>query len=170
MLPKSYIIYKWTVYAFATALLFALQHLVLNQIHIFGVTPFLFPMLPALVASYEGLHRGSVFSLVLGVVCDLLLTGPFDGFFTVLFTLIGIFAALIGENLLSPGWLCGFVVSLLGLGINAAAHLAVFSLIGQLRPLLMGRIALTECIITLPALLVVLPLYRRIHRRCAVEY
>ena len=170
MLPKSYIIFKWTVYALSTALLLAVQHLFLNHIHIFNVTPFLYPMLPALVSSYEGLRRGSIFSLVLGVICDLLIFGPFDGFFTVTFTLIGIFSALIGENLLSPGWLCGFVVSLMALGINAAAHLAIFFLTGELRPLLMGHIALTECVITLPALLIILPLYRRIHRRCAVEY
>ena len=155
MLPKSYIVFKWTVYSLATLLLFALQHLVLNHISIFGTAPFLYPMLPALVASYEGLRRGSVFSLVLGVVCDLLIAGPFDGFYTIIFTFIGIFAALIGENIFSPGWLCGFIL---------------FLLAGELRPLLMGQIAITECAITLPALLIALPLYRRIHRRCAVEY
>lgn len=170
MLPKSYIVFKWTVYSLATLLLFALQHLVLNHISIFGTAPFLYPMLPALVASYEGLRRGSVFSLVLGVVCDLLIAGPFDGFFTIIFTFIGIFAALIGENVFSPGWLCGFVVSLMGLGMTAAARLILFLLAGELRPLLMGQIAITECAITLPALLIALPLYRRIHRRCAVEY
>ena len=170
MLPKSYIIAKWTVYSLATLLLFALQHLILNHIDLLGATPFLYPMLPALVASYEGLRRGSVFSLVLGVVCDLLIVGPFDGFYTVIFTLIGIFAALIGENVFSPGWLCGFVVSLMGLGLTAAARLLLFLLSGELRPILMGRLAIAECLITLPALLLALPVYRWIHRRCAVEY
>lgn len=170
MLPKSYIIAKWTVYSLATLLLFGLQHLVLNHIAILGVTPFLYPMLPALVASYEGLRRGSVFALAVGVVCDLLLAGPFDGFYTIIFTLIGIFAALIGENVLSPGWLCGFVVSLLGLALTVAARLLLFFLAGELRPLLMGQIALMECAVTLPAVIPALPLYRRIHRRCAVEY
>lgn len=170
MLPKSYIIAKWTVYSLATLLLFGFQHLILNHIEILGATPFLYPILPALVASYEGLRRGSVFALVVGVVCDLLLTGPFDGFFTIIFALIGILAALIGENLLSPGWLCGFVVSLMGLGITAAARLLLYFLSGELRPLLMGQLALTECIITLPAILPALPLYRWIHRRCAADY
>lgn len=170
MLPKSYIIAKWTAYSLATLLLFALQHLILNHIEILGATPFLYPMLPALVASYEGLRRGCVFSLVLGVVCDLLIVGPFDGFFTVIFTLIGIFAALIGENVFSPGWLCGVVVSLMGLGMTVAARLLLFLLTGELRLLLMGQIALLECAVTLPALLIALPVYRWVHRRCAVEY
>lgn len=170
MLPKSYIIAKWTVYALATLLLFGLQHLILGHITILGASPFLYPMLPVLVSSYEGLRRGSVFSLALGVVCDMLLTAPFDGFFTIIFTLIGIIAALISENLLSPGWLCGFVVSLVGLGGTVAARLVLYLLSGELRPLLMGQLALTECIITLPALFCALPLYRWIHRRCASEY
>ena len=170
MLPKSYIIAKWTVYTLATLALFALQHLILNNIHILGVTPFLYPILPAIVASYEGLRRGSIFALVLGVVCDLLIFGPFDGFYTIIFSLIGIFSALIGENLFSPGWLCGLVVSLLGLGLTLAARLMLFLLAGQLRPLLMVPQALIECAISLPALFAVLPLYEYVHRHCATEY
>lgn len=170
MLPKSYIIAKWTVYTLATLLMAALQHLLLDRISLWGVTPFIYPMLPALVASYEGLHRGSKFALVTGILCDLLIAGPFDGFYTVLFTLIGILAALIGENLLSPGWLCGFSVAAMGLGLVIISRLLLHLLSGSLRPLLMGRIALTEIAISLPVLLVALPIYRWIHSRCAADY
>lgn len=170
MLPKSYIVAKWTVYALATLALFALQHLILNHITILGVTPFLYPMIPAIVASYEGLHRGSIFALAVGVVCDLLIFGPFDGFFTVIFALIGILSALISENLFSPGWLCGLVVSLLGLGLTLAARLTLFLLAGEFRPLLMLPQALIECAISLPVLFVAVPLYEYVHRHCAAEY
>ena len=170
MLPKSYLIAKWTVYALATLALAAVQHLVLGQISVLSVTPFLYPMLPALVASYEGLQRGSRFSLVMGLVCDLLLLAPFPGFYTITFTLIGVLAGLIGENLLSPGWLCGFTVSAMGLAIVNAARLLLYFLGGDLHPLLMGRIALVEIVITLPMLLLALPIYRTIHSRCAVDY
>ena len=170
MLPKSYLIAKWTVYALATLALAAVQHLVLGQISVLGVTPFLYPMLPALVASYEGLQRGSRFSIVMGLVCDLLILAPFPGFYTITFTLIGVLAGLIGENLLSPGWLCGFTVSAMGLAIVNAARLLLYFLSGDLHPLLMGRIALTEIVITLPMLLLSLPIYRTIHSRCAVDY
>lgn len=170
MLPKSYIITKWTVYALATLALCAVQHLVLNHISILDVTPFLYPMLPALVSSYEGLKRGSRFSLVTGFFCDLLILGPFPGFYTITFTLIGVLAGLIGENLLSPGWLCGFTVSAMGLGIVNLARLFLYMLSGDLHPLLMGHIALVELLITLPMLLPSLPVYRAIHSRCAVDY
>jgi len=170
MLPKSYIITKWTVYGLATLGLAALQHLVLDHVSLWGVTPFLFPMLCALVASYEGLQRGSKFSLVMGLLCDLIILGPFDGFYTVTFTLIGILAGLIGENLLSPGWLCGFTVSGMSLVLVNVARLLIYLLSGALSPLLMGRIALVEILITLPMLLACLPVYRAIHSRCAVDY
>jgi len=170
MLPKSYIIAKWSVYGLATLALCAVQHLILNRISLWDVTPFLYPMLPALVASYEGLQRGSRFSLVMGVICDLLILGPFDGFYTVTFTLIGVLAGLIGERLLSPGWLCGFTVSAMGLAIVNLARLLLYLLSGDLHPILMGRIVLVEILITLPMLLPALPVYRAIHRRCAVDY
>ena len=71
MMPKSYLVFKWTVYSLATLGLFALQYLVLSHIQVLGLSPFLYPILPAVAASYEGLRRGSVFALVVGVVCDL---------------------------------------------------------------------------------------------------
>ena len=170
MLPKSYIVFKWTVYGLATIALFAFQYLVLDQITVWGLTPFLYPMLPAVAASYEGLRRGSVFALVLGVVCDLLVVGPFDGFYTLAFTLAGVIAALIGENLLSPGFLCALVVSVLSLLLTAGLRILFAWLSGGEDFLLMGEIALGETLLTIPAVVVVFPLYRWVHKRCTVEY
>ena len=170
MLPKSYIVAKWTVYALATLALSALQRLVLDHISLWDVTPFIFPMLPALVASYEGLHRGGNFALVLGLFCDLLLAGPFAGFYTITFAVIGLLSGQIGENVMSPGWLCGFTVSAIGLALVAAARLLLFFISGELHLLLMSRIALVEIVITLPLLLIALPIYRWIHARCATDY
>ena len=169
-MPKSYLVFKWTVYSLATLGLFALQYLVLGHIRVLGLTPFLYPVLPAVAASYEGLRRGSVFALAVGVVCDLLLPGPFEGFFTLAFTLAALMAALIAENLLSPGFLCGLAVSALSLGITGALRLAVQALSGGGYLGLMARMVLTEALITLPAVIVVVPVYRLIHDRCASEY
>jgi len=170
MLPKSYLIYKWSVYGLATVLLFALQHLLLNHIQIWGVTPFLYPMLPAVLASYEGLRRGSVFGLVLGAVCDILIAGPFDGFYTVTFTVIALVSALIGEKLLSSDILCALTVSSLSLVATGLLHTLVLLLAGHNYPLLMLRITLLEMILSLPSLVVIAPLYRLIYRRCAADY
>lgn len=170
MMPKSYLVFKWTVYSLATLALFALQDLVLDSVHVLGLTPFLYPVLPAVAASYEGLRRGSVFALAVGLVCDLLLPGPFDGFFTIAFTLAALIAGLIAENLLSPGLLCGLAVSAEALAVTALLRLAVQFLSGGSYLGLMSRMALVEALITLPAVVVVVPVYRLIHDRCASEY
>ena len=170
MLPKSYLIFKWSVYALATLGLFFLQYLILNQISAQGITPFLYPILPAVLASYEGLRRGSVFGLVLGLVCDLLLTPPFYGFFTITFTLIALLAGLIGENLLSPGFFCGLSVSRMALLLNGALRILLELLGGSGHTLLLIQIALGETLLSLPALVLILPLYRWIHKRCAADY
>ena len=63
MLPKSYTVFKWLVYALATLLLFSLQSLLLNHIRVLNLLPFLYPVLPAVAAMYEGPRRGPVFGL-----------------------------------------------------------------------------------------------------------
>lgn len=169
-MPKTYVIWKWTVYALATLALFALQYLVLNQIRVWGLRPFLYPMLPAVVSSYEGLRRGSLFSLCLGAVCDILLPGPFEGFFVLTFTVIGLASGRIGESALPSGWLCGLLVSALALLLTGGGRILVQLLAGGGYPALMGKIALQETLITLPALVAVLPLYRHIFRKLPNEY
>ena len=170
MLPKSYLAFKWAVYGLATLLLFAVQSLVLNNIRVFRLTPFLYPMLPAIAAMYEGSRRGPVFALVLGVVCDLLLFTPSPGFYTVVFPLVALFSAIIAENFFAPGVLCGLFVSAGGLLLTGAFRVLAQILSGGGHLALMAQTALGETLLTMPALLVVLPVYRVVHRRCAVDY
>ena len=169
-MPKTYVIWKWTVYALATLVLFALQYLLLNRLEMWGIRPFLYPMLPAVVSSYEGLRRGSVFSLCLGLVCDILLPGPFEGFFAVTFTAVGILSGRIGESALPSGWLCGLLVSALSLLTTGGARILVQLLARGGHLTLMGRITLLETLLTLPALVIVLPLYRQVFRKLPNEY
>ena len=170
MQPKSYTVFKWAVYALATLLFFALQGLVLDHVRVWGLTPFLYPILPAVEAMYEGPRRGPVFALVMGLFCDILIWGPFEGFYALSFTIIALISAVIGENMLTPGTFCALLVSvgaLLGTGgLRVLAHL----LSGGQYVRLTARLALGEAIISLPALLLILPVYRTIHRRCAVDY
>ncbi len=170
MLPKSYVVFKWAVYALATLGLCALQSLVLCHIRVLGLTPFLYPLLPALVAMFEGSRRGAVFALLFGLCCDLLLPAPFRGFFTIVFPAAAALAAAAAERLLSRGFLCGLVVSSLALLVTAAGRMLVQILAGGRYLGLMARIAAGEGLLTLPALLLALPLYRAIARRCAADY
>lgn len=170
MLPKSYLAFKWIVYALATLLLCALQTLVFCHIRVLSVTPFLYPMLPAVAAMYEGPKRGAFYALSFGFLCDLLLPAPFTGFFVLLFPLIALLSASIAGNMLSPGFFCALLVSALGLLMTGGARVLLQFLSGGSHLTLMAWVALAEALLSLPALAVVFPLYRAIHRRCAADY
>ena len=170
MLPKSYTAFKWIIYFLATLLLCALQSFALCHIRVLSVTPFLYPMLPAIAAMYEGPKQGSVYALSFGFLCDLLLPAPLPGFFVVLFPLIALISGSIAENMLSPGIFCAVLVSAMGLLITSGVRVLLHFLSGGEYFVLMGWVALVESLLTLPALVIVMPLYRGIHRRCASDY
>ncbi len=170
MLPKSYVVFKWVMYAVATLFLCALQSVVFNHIHVFRLTPFLYPVLPALVAMFEGARPGAVFALCFGLACDLLVPAPFRGFFVLIFPVAAVVSAGIAGRLLSRGFLCGGVVSAAGLVLTACFRLFIQILSGGEYLGLMARIALGEVILTIPAVVIALPLYRMIYRRCGAEY
>ena len=160
MQPKSYTVFKWAVYALATLLFFSLQGLVLDHVRVWGLTPFL----------YEGPRRGPVFALVMGLFCDILIWGPFEGFYALSFTIIALISAVIGENMLTPGTFCALLVSVGALLGTGGLRVLVHLLSGGQYVRLTARLALGEAVISLPALLLILPVYRTIHRRCAVDY
>lgn len=170
MLPKSYVVFKWIVYAAATLLLCGVQSMVLNHIHIVGLTPFLYPILPAMVAMFEGSRQGAVFAFFFGLACDLLVPAPFQGFFVLIFPVAAFVSAGVAERLMSRGLLCGAIVSSLGLLLTDCLRLFVQVLSGGRYLGLMAQIALGEAVLTLPAVLIVLPVYRMIYRRCAADY
>lgn len=169
-MPKSYVAFKWAVYAFATLLLFGLQSVVLNHIRVWGVTPFFYPMLPALAAMYEGQKRGTIFALFLGIVCDLLLYGPFEGFFTIVFVILALLSAMVAENLRSTGFLGGLFIAALALLLTGVMRVGLRVLTGGAYIRETAWTAMVEAVISLPAVVVVLPVYRAIHKRCAVDY
>ena len=73
MIARNETILKWLLYAAATALCLLVQGGLLQRLEFWGVIPFLYPLLAAIPATYEGPLAGTIFSLVLGIVCDLLL-------------------------------------------------------------------------------------------------
>ena len=156
MQPKSYRVFKWVVY--------------FCHIRVLGLTPFLYPVLPAVVAMFEGPRQGAVFALALGVLCDLLVPAPFRGFFAILFPVIASLSGGIAGRLLSRGFLCAMIVSSLGMLASGAFRMLVQILSGGQYLGLMARISLGETLLTLPALLLVLPLYRMVYQRCGADY
>ena len=94
MLARSATIFKWTLYALAGLVWAAVQGAVLRRFSVFGVLPFLYPLLAAIPATLEGPAPGAVYALVWGVVCDLLLPSSLPCFYTLIFPLVGLAAGL----------------------------------------------------------------------------
>lgn len=169
-MPKSYLIFKWVVYSLATLLLVLLQLFLLDRLAFRGLYPFLPPMLVGTVASMEGSRSGPVFALVFGLLCDLAIPGPAAGFFTLTFTLSALLSALLTEKLFSPGPTSSLVSVTLCYLITAAARAAVFLFRGHSGFSALLLIAAGEFLWSLPWLIPVYWLYRRVQRRTNIAY
>ena len=89
MLARNETIFKWSLYAGATVLLLLLQSFLLQRLSFWGVIPFLYPAVAAVLGNYESPVSSTIFGLVLGVVCDLLLPGSIPCLYTLMFPLRG---------------------------------------------------------------------------------
>lgn len=113
MIARNETIFKWMLYAAATALCLFVQGGLLQRLEFWGVLPFIYPLLAVVPATYEGPLAGTVFSLILGVVCDLLLPGPIPCLFTLIFPLAGLCAGLISQSWLPAGFFCSLVCAVI---------------------------------------------------------
>lgn len=165
MLARNEIIFKWSLYAGTAALFLLVQGSLLQRITVWGVIPFLYPALAAVLGNYESPVPSTIFGLGLGVLCDLLLPEPIPCLYTLIFPLAGLAGSLISRSLLKAGLLCAL-----------ASTAAAFALVDLLRCLVLwagGKPAWTagllvmiqEFLVTAPLLLAVVPLFSAVHRR-----
>ena len=68
-------VYKWLFYALMTLFFILLQVFALVHVRIWGVHPFLFPVLVATVAALESAHESAIYALVLGMLLDITMPG-----------------------------------------------------------------------------------------------
>lgn len=169
-MPKSYIVFKWVVYTAATLLLLLLNTFLLSQLRIWGVTPLMIPMFVGVVASFEGSKASPFFALVFGLLWDLATPAGVPGFFTFTCTLSGLVAALLAENLFSPGLLCSFVTTTVCYFLTALGRLLCLLTEGTGALTAAVSVAAREYLVSLPWLLVVFFVYRWVHRRTTVDY
>ncbi len=167
-MPKRYLVFRWCIYALATLVLSFFQLLVADHVSLYGITPFLAPMLVGVVSSYEGSRAGPIFALAFGILCDLGTTSPAAGFFTFTFTLAALVAALVAERLFSPGFLCSLASTAVCYLITALARFVLLASSGAVGAA--AVLAVEEFLISLPFLLVVFPVYRWVHQKTAIDY
>ena len=165
MMTSRTLTLKWFLFACATLLVALLDAFALSRISVFGFSPFVFPIMAALAASFEGPLQGSFYAMALGVLCDMTLAAPLPCIYTVSFTLCAFVAAALSESVLRPGLLCSAVVSALSLFISASfCALVLFFRRGADPTALLGA-ALHEVVLSLPLVLLVHPLFLKIHRK-----
>lgn len=166
MLVRSETFFKWFLYGLASLLCCVVQGLMLQRMSFFGTFPFLYPVLAAVLSMLEGPLPGTVFSLVLGVLCDLALPGPIPCFYTLIFPLAGLAAALVAQSWIKGGLLCALVSSLFALVMTDLFHMVVFLL--QRKDVWPGGLILLvkETAVTLPFAPLVYLLLRAVFRRC----
>lgn len=162
MLARNEVIFKWALYAAATALCFLLQGALLQRITVWGVIPFLYPMLAAIPATFEEPAPAGVFALCLGVWCDLLLPEVIPCFYTLIFPVIAICASLLSRGLLPAGLPCSLAVSGIAFVLTDLFRCFLLAMEGH-SPWLSGiSILLREFLISAPLLIPVTLLYRAV--------
>ncbi len=167
MLARNETLFKWSLYAGATALCFLAQSLLLQRITLLGVIPFLYPILVAALAVYEGPFPGTVYALCVGVLCDLLLPVPLPCFHTLIFPPAALCAALISLGLLPAGPLCVLTASAAAFAMTGLFHGLVLWVRGQTAWAAVlsvcGREFLVSVLLVLPVTLLIRAVYRKTH-------
>jgi hypothetical protein len=112
LLARSATIFKWTLYTLAGLVWAVVQAAFLQRVTIWGVIPFLYPLIAALPATFEGPAAGTAYALACGVFCDLLLPSSIPCFYTLILPLVGLAAGLLSQSLIPAGYLCSAAAAL----------------------------------------------------------
>ena len=168
MVARNATIFKWTLYAAAALLCFVAQGL-LERVTIWGVIPFLYPMVAAIPATYEGSVPGTAFALAVGIAADLLLPAPLPCFYTLVFPLAGLCATLISQSVLRSGSLCSLAGTAVAFLLTGGFHCLLLWVERRSAWSAGGYLLLRELLVSLPLALPVNALFRAVSRRVHLD-
>lgn len=164
-MKQGSLFYRWLFYGLAAGLGLFLQGLVLNHLRVWGIHPFLPPVMVAVAAAQEDRQEGLCAAAVFGLICDLTASPVIPCFYILTFAVTAFLAGWIAKHLIVPGFFCALVTSVLALLVNGLFH-TLFLTYQGLRDL-SAAAAITGCelMLTLPLIPLVYLLFRPIHRR-----
>ncbi len=165
MLARNEIIFRWSVYAAAALLCFALQAAVLQRVMIWGVIPFLYPAIAAVPATFELPAPSTAYALAVGVVCDLLLPAPIPCFYTLIFPIAGLCAALLAQSVLPAGFACSLVSTAIAFLLTGLFSCLLLWFRGKGAWAAGFGVTAREMLVTLPLTLPMTALFRAVRRR-----
>ena len=162
-MAKREVLFKWVAYALCAAVLLFLRTLALGTLTLWGVLPFLPPILLTCVASLEEMRSAAIFGLVFGVFCDLTLSAPFSCLYTLAFTLSALLTAYLSAKVFQNYFLRALSGVILTFFITDFLCMFALAFSGDAVFLPMLSLAARETAVSLP-FLVVYPLFIVIHR------
>ena len=169
MIARNETIFKWLLYAAATALCLFVQTGLLQRLELWGVVPFIYPLLAAIPATYEGPLAGTIFSLALGLVCDLILPGPVPCLHTLIFPLAGLCAGLLSQSLLPAGFLCSLAASAASFLLTDGFHCLTLWMRGSAAWRAGALLMVREFCVAAPFVIPLTLLYRAVFRRTQLD-
>lgn len=169
MLARNDTIKKWAMYALATLLCLLLQGAVLQRISLWGVLPFIYPLLAAIPATFESPTAGTVFALCVGVVCDLLLPAPLPCFYTLIFPFAGLCGALLAQSVLPAGFLCSLCATAAAFLLTGLFHGFLLMLTGHSAWSAVLKLSLREMALSAPLCFPTTLLYRAVYLKTHLD-
>jgi len=165
VLARNETIFKWFLYSAAAVLCLTVQSALLQRLTLWGVIPFVCPLLAAIPATWESPAAGTIFSMMVGVACDLLLPAPIPCFYTLVFPLVGLFASLLSHSLLRPGLLCSLVSAAMAFALTDGFACFVLWSRGKAAWGAGAFLALREFCVTAPWIIPVTLLFQAVFHR-----
>ena len=166
MTPRQETVYKWGLYALVTLLCCIWQGAVLQHLKFWGVFPFLYPILAAVLSTLEGPLPGMIYSLALGVVCDLTIAAPIPCFYTLIFPLAGLLAGGLAQGVLSSGFLSALVTSAAAFVLTGGFYGLIFLFSSRPAWEAVASVCGRELALSIPWVLPVFFLFRLVWRKC----
>ena len=154
-------VYKWLSYTLVSLLFILVQCFGLVHLRVWGVHPFIFPVLVSTVAALETAHESAIYTLALGLLMDLTMPGVLPCFYTVAFLVVFVATQLLSAKVLSWPFFCCMLCG--ALSIVCADLLNMLFLKAYADYSLKTALLLTgkELLLTVPLLpLLYLPVYR----------
>ena len=145
---------KWTFYALATLLLCFFKRVLLGSVTVWGVLPFLPPVLLAVVASCEQPKAAVLSGIVFGALCDLVLPASFPCLYTLAFTLAALLTSTVMSSLLQQGFARALVSSVLTFAVADLFQSLAMLTRGAALPAMLylfARETLVSCALLLPS-------------------
>ena len=155
---------KWSV-TFLCALMLAFLHsLTFSRLSLWGVAPFLPPIIIAAVCSIENDLGSIIFSLIFGILCDLSLGGLFPCLYTVSFFLCALLILILGHSVLQPGFFCALISAVVAFFLPALFSAVVLLSAGNASFAACVSLFLRELLVSLPLLLLCFTVFHALHK------